>query len=275
MTTTRVVSIPDKSFGPANITTQNLVPAGVATPGSAVAISPDGRSGLTIQVTGTYTGALSLQGTIDGIHWVTVGGTPFVSLATGAALVAIGSGGQGIFQCDCAGFRDVRVTALAAVTGTAIITLRATNDPVTLAITRALPAVVLAASSAVIGSVNATQVPSATAGGYTSRSCVVSAASTNATLLKNSGGTVGRIVATNTSAAIKYIALFSKATAPVTGTDTPIFKFGIPPGQTLQITSDAGMRIATGIGFAITGGAPLLDNTPVAANDVILNIEFV
>lgn len=274
MTTTRVVSIPDKSFGPANITTQNLVPAGVATPGSAVAISPDGRSGLTIQVTGTYTGALSLQGTIDGINWVTVGGTPFVSLATGAAIAAI-SGGQGIFQCDCAGFRDVRVTALAAVTGTATVTLRATNDPVTLTITRALPAVVLAASSAVIGSVNATQVPSATAGGYASRSCVVSAASTNATLLKNSGGTVGRIVATNTSAAIKYIALFSKATAPVTGTDTPIFKFGIPPGQTLQITSDAGMRIATGIGFAITGGAALLDNTAVAAGDVILNIEYI
>jgi hypothetical protein len=94
-------------------------------------------------------------------------------------------------------------------------------------------------------------------------------------LLKNAAGTVGRIVATNTSAAIKYVSLFSKATAPVTGTDTPVFKFGIPPGQCVEINSDSGQRIATGIGFAITGGAALLDNTAVAAGDVILNIEYV
>lgn len=270
MGTTRVVSIPDNVFGPATITTQNLVPAGVATPGSMVGINPDGRSGLTIQVTGTYTGALTLQGTVDGNTWVTIGGTPLVNLSTGAASATIASGTQGIFQTDCAGFEEVRVTALAAVTGTATVTLRATSDPVTLAITRALPAL-----ASIVAPVQSIAAPSATAGGYTTRNCVVAAASNNATLLKSTAGTIGRIVATNTSAAIKYVAIFSKATAPVPGTDTPVFKFGIPAGQCVEINCDAGMRVATGIGFAMVAGAALLDNTAVAANDLILNIEYI
>lgn len=49
------------------ITKQNLVPAGAATAGSSVsAFLTDGASSLAVQVTGTYTGALSLQGTVNG-----------------------------------------------------------------------------------------------------------------------------------------------------------------------------------------------------------------
>lgn len=273
MGTTRVVSIPDIVVGPVNITTQNLVPAGVATANSAAELDPDGRSGLTIQVTGTYTGALSLQGTIDGISWITIGGTPLLNVNTGAAAANIASATQGIFQADCCGFAKVRVTALAAVTGTAIVHIRATSDPVSVAITRPLPNVTLSASSAGIGGVFMN--PGATGSGYNLRTCVVSAATTNATLLKATQGVIGRIVASNVSAAVRYVSIFSKSTAPVTGTDTPIFKFAIPAGQTLQINLDAGMRIPTGIGFAITGGAALLDNTAVAAGDVILNIDYV
>lgn len=146
------------------ITTQNVVPAGVATPNSAVAITPAGRGGLVVQVTGTYTGALSLQGTVDGSVWVTIGGTPLKNINTGALSATIASATQSIFQAEVTGFAQVRLTALAAVTGTANVTMRATDSPPLVGIDAPLPTgsnviggvtisgnPVLAASSATIG----------------------------------------------------------------------------------------------------------------------------
>jgi hypothetical protein len=105
------------------ITTQNLVPAGVATAGSAVAIATDGRPAVSIQVTGAYTGALSAQVTIDGTNWVTLG--KILNVNTSGYSATITSGTQGIFQIETAGFAQARVTGLAAMTGTATISLRA------------------------------------------------------------------------------------------------------------------------------------------------------
>lgn len=110
------------------ITTQNLVPAGAATTGSAVEITPDGRGSVTVQVTGTYTGALSAQATVNGTAWVTIGGLPFTDINTGTNSATIASGGQGVYRLGCQGFARVRVTALSAVTGSAAISMRATDD---------------------------------------------------------------------------------------------------------------------------------------------------
>jgi hypothetical protein len=115
-----------------NITTQNLVPAGAATANSAVELDlGGGYQILGIQVTGTYTGALSVQFSIDGTTWVTVGGTvvnnSIEDVTVGTALATIVSAAQGIRRIRCAGMGKVRVTALAAVTGTAAISLIATS----------------------------------------------------------------------------------------------------------------------------------------------------
>lgn len=106
------------------ITTQNLVPAGEATAGSAVEAFMYGNDALCIQVTGTYTGALSLQVTLNGTTWVTVGGTPLLNLATAGYLATVTSALQGVFKADGAGFLKARLAALAAVTGTATVTMR-------------------------------------------------------------------------------------------------------------------------------------------------------
>lgn len=111
------------------ITTQNLVPAGTATANSAVAITTSDKGTISAQVTGTYTGALSLQGTTDGTNWVTICSSScanaFTRATTGAQTATIGSGVQDIFVIQAAGFTQVRVTGLAAMTGTATVTLRA------------------------------------------------------------------------------------------------------------------------------------------------------
>ena len=114
------------------ITTQNLVPAGVATANSAVELELGGKYNfLGIQVTGTYTGALSVQFSVDGTNWITVGGTvvgnSIEDVTVGTALATIVSAAQGIRRIRCTGMNKVRVTGLAAMTGTATVTLLATN----------------------------------------------------------------------------------------------------------------------------------------------------
>ena len=161
-TTQRVVIVTDQSAVPTvatdvtatgNITTQNLVPAGAATANSAVLSGTlNGNGTLTVQVTGTYTGALSLQGTVDNTTWVTVSFATFINVNTGAATTTITSGTQGIFQTDCAGFRQVRITGLAAMTGTAVVTLRASTSANFVHVDSPIPA-----GTNVIGALSANQ----------------------------------------------------------------------------------------------------------------------
>jgi len=123
-----------------NITTQNLVPTGAATAGSAVAINVLGSATVTIGVQGTYTGALSIQATTDGTNWFTITYSALLNAVNGGATAAIASAQTGIFTLHTAAWSAVRVTALAAVTGTANITLKAVNSPSVVAITSPLPA---------------------------------------------------------------------------------------------------------------------------------------
>jgi hypothetical protein len=123
-----------------NITTQNLTPTGTATVGSSVELILNGAIGLSVQVTGTYTGALSLQGTSDGVTWVTVGGTPLLNVGNGTLSSNISSATQSIFQAEVAGFIKTRITALAAVTGTATITLVGNQNTSIIGIDNSLPA---------------------------------------------------------------------------------------------------------------------------------------
>jgi hypothetical protein len=108
------------------ITTQNLVPAGAATAGSAVSISTKGMGALGIQTKGTYTGALSAQVTVDGTNWVTLAAsTTFTRGTTGATSATIASGVEDTYTISVAGADAVRVTGLAAMTGSVTVTLYA------------------------------------------------------------------------------------------------------------------------------------------------------
>jgi hypothetical protein len=107
------------------ITTENLVPTGAATAGSTVSIDLDSKGTVTIQVTGTYTGALSAQITTDGTNWVTPTNAVFKNMVTGANSATIPSASVGIWQIEVIGHAKFRLSALAAVTGTATVALRA------------------------------------------------------------------------------------------------------------------------------------------------------
>jgi hypothetical protein len=103
---------------------------------------------------------------------------------------------------------------------------------------------------------------------------LVSAATTNATNIKASSGTLYGYEIFNAAAAVRFVKLFNKATAPTPGTDTPFRTIGIPAGGTKNFNSDIGIAMGTGIGVATTTGIADLDNTAVAAADLVIDIAW-
>lgn len=112
----------------------------------------------------------------------------------------------------------------------------------------------------------------ATGTGYTPAK-YISAATTNATVVKASAGTLGFISASNISTSARYVKIYNKATAPTVGTDVPVQTYMVPPntsGTNLALPA-SGLNLSTGICFAITGGYADTDTTATAVGDVILN----
>jgi hypothetical protein len=102
------------------------------------------------------------------------------------------------------------------------------------------------------------------------------AATTNATSAKGAAGTVYSIDCINTSAAVKYLKLYNKASAPVVGTDTPVLTIALPPSNVVKtLPFHNGMYFSAGIAYALTGAAADADTTALAAGDVVgLNIAY-
>lgn len=179
----------------------------------------------------------------------------------------------------------VAVSGSVAVTGT----FWQATQPVSLA---ALPA--LATGSNVVGGVTqsgtwtvqpgntanstpwlTTDTP-ATSGGL-AMSATISAASTNATSVKASAGQVYGIEVFNTNAAARFLKLYNKASAPTVGTDTPVKVLTIPgnaAGAGMVISFDKGLAFGTGIAFALTTGVANSDTGAVAANELVVNIDY-
>ena len=108
--------------------------------------------------------------------------------------------------------------------------------------------------------------------GYLSRLRLLSAASTNATLVKAGATAVGYLHVTNTAASARFLKIYDKATAPTVGTDTPIHTFAIPAGYCGSLgIPNSGIRLSLGFGLGITGAIADADTTVTAANEVIVN----
>jgi hypothetical protein len=99
-------------------------------------------------------------------------------------------------------------------------------------------------------------------------------ATTNANLINNIKSRVSTMVLNNASAAAKWVRLYDKATAPTPGTDTPIIIINIPASSTVVVPPSLDLQFVNGLGIAITGAAPVLDATAVAAGDVQVAIVY-
>jgi hypothetical protein len=106
----------------------------------------------------------------------------------------------------------------------------------------------------------------------------ISAATTNPKSVKASAGQVYTIIAVNLNAAVRYLKLYNKASAPTVGTDVPVMTIPIPgntAGAGIVIDTGAmGAAFATGIALAITTGVADNDTGAVAANEVIVHLLY-
>lgn len=267
--------IPDVSAN-GNITVINSVSTGVGTVGSNVTLTNlNGCATGLVDIRGTYTctGGLVLQGTVDGTNWTTLNSS-LMNETTGAIVTAIPSAAVGTWSYDAGVYVSMRITALGAVTGTAVVNLRAGSGSSLVALNNPLPAgtnsigtVVLGTGSASVGTVSlVTPTPYA----------LTSAATTNATSVKATAGTLYTITVDNVNAAARYLKLYNKASAPTVGTDVPVATIPLAATSFQSINlGTLGKRFSTGIAFAITGAMAVTDTTVIAVGDVHLGMDYV
>lgn len=103
---------------------------------------------------------------------------------------------------------------------------------------------------------------------------LLSAASTNATKVKESPGQVFGWYIFNTSSSVKYVKLYNKASAPTVGTDTPVMTIPVPKESGTNIEYVNGIAFATGIALATTKAVADANTEAVAENDLIINLLY-
>lgn len=163
------------------------------------------------------------------------------------------------------GLKFFRIRATAYTSGTQTWTY----VPGTYA-TEPIPGAQASATQAVSGTVSATNTPITPTTTFTN-----SAATTNATSIKASAGTVWSINVSNTNAALRYLKLYNKASAPTVGTDVPVLTIPIPATSTIKVDGGSnGIRFSTGIALATTTGATDADTGAVAANEIKVATTF-
>lgn len=106
---------------------------------------------------------------------------------------------------------------------------------------------------------------------------LISTASTNANNVKASGGNLYSIIAIGLTSTVRYLKIYSKATAPTVGTDVPLMTIPVPAntqGAGVAIPFSMGVNFPLGIGVAITSGSADNDTGSVGAGDVIVNLTY-
>lgn len=126
---------------------QNLSTASTA---NAITVSGlNAYAGVAVQITGTWTGTLIFEASVDGTNFFT---TSVIAIGgTGALATTTTANGQ--WQGDIAGFSHFRVRCSVTGTGTAVVSIRATLGPAAISIDLPLPA-----GTNQIGGVNISQI---------------------------------------------------------------------------------------------------------------------
>ena len=129
----------------------------------------------------------------------------------------------------------------------------------------------LVAGSAFVGDVGQQYRGSAT--GAASGTHLVSAATTNPTVVKASAGRLLGFVLANNAATMVYVKFHNQTTAPTAGTGV-VRSVGIPPSRTVTFSLEGGIAFSTGIALTTVTGAADSNSTAVALNDIVGDIFF-
>ena len=109
---------------------------------------------------------------------------------------------------------------------------------------------------------------------------VSAAASTNATLVNGGYTKLHGFNLANAAAAVRYLKIYDKATAPTIGTDAPIATFHLPAnsvnGGVINVDFASNpIHLRFGLGFGLTNLLADSDTTALTAADVVaLNLIY-
>lgn len=219
---------------------------------------------LLVQARGTFSATAVVEGRNDASgSWATINGFNQSGTQTNMNI-------QTILSYSTYGMKFIRIRCSSYTSGTMNIVAEGyqETDP------RNAPSpVALSTSTLSVGAVQ--RAISATTNGVTTFHHLISAATTNATSVKASAGTITSIILSNTNAAARFFKLYNKASAPTVGTDTPIMTVMIPAGQTIDIEPPVETRLTSGIAYALTTGIAVADTGAVGASDISVHISYV
>jgi hypothetical protein len=234
-----------------------------------VSIDTTGYSSIVAQITANASSnTVTFETSNDNATWLpTYGTTP--SAALSAPVSGVASIPLVIFPVTGRYFRariSTYVGGSTTLVGYARSNVVPQLDPQT-AVRTVTGTVAIAAGGNLIGTVAA--VPPAVGINTSLLAKVLSAATTNATLLKSAAAALNGYSLTNSGAGWAYLHIYNLTTAPTVGTSVPTFTIGIPPGGSVSLAPDTGIfTLNFGFAYSITGGASDTDATAVAVNQV-------
>jgi hypothetical protein len=210
------------------------------------------------------TGVVTAEWSIDNATWVTA------SINSQAGAVATTFSAAGLFNVvRQARYLRFRMSTATTAGTTTIQFERYVSLPCYWQATQ--PIAALIAGSAAIGDVGTQYRANAT--GAASGAHIVSAATTNATIVKNAAGRVVGWSLANTNAAWRYVKLHNQTTTPTAGTGV-VRTIALAPNSVSNIHLDGGIAFTTGIGLTTVTGAADADATAVGLNDIVGDLYF-
>lgn len=251
---------------------------------SVIVAAVSNAASVTVTVKGTYTAVLIFEATDDGgTTWYAIVGARTDGSSSEITTATISSTIRGwkfdvsafqYFRVRCTSFTSGSVTTNVYPTSmpTSSVAVLGQNNQIASAGTVSLIQNALPSGTNTLGSVIAT----GRATGGSTTYLLISAASTNSTLISTGSHTLYAINAYNNGATAAYVKIYNKSTAPAIGTDTPIKVVMLPAGGGSNIVlPPQGDVVVSGLGIGITGGAANSDTTAVALSQVIFNCSYV
>jgi hypothetical protein len=235
------------------ITTTDIVvaaPAGASTAGSLVSVATTGGdSSWTVQVTGLTSGTLYFEESLDSTtgtdgNWVNVNARRSgvrSTVLTGSATA------NGVYRGNLGGMKYFRVRSVGALTGTPAISIRVSDGEASTFLNADLPT-------------------------WTSFH-LISAATTNATVVKATPGSVNGWFIQNANASARYVKFHNSATTPTAGSGV-VWTVGVPGGGAANVFAPGGVYFSTGIAITTTTGITDADAVAVALSDLNINLAY-
>ena len=216
------------------------------------------------------TGVVTAEWSIDNATWVTA------SINSQAGAVATTFNAAGLFNVvRQARYLRFRMSTATTAGTTTIRFERYVSLPcywqATQPVSGTLTVNALPAGTAAIGDVGTQYRANAT--GAASGTHIVSAATTNATIVKNAAGRVVGWSLANTNAAFRYVKLHNQTTLPTAGTGV-VRTIALPPNSVSNIHLDGGIAFTTGIGLTTVTGSADADNVAVGVGDIVGDLYF-